>query len=197
MWAAPAPRTGLPRISAISASVRPSTSATDICESPINFVSANEPRSVPHDGGIRLDADQWSGRPGSLDKSLRTGKLIEEVIFMSRIDLSPIPLAIGMMVALMAGSASAQSINLTGVYRCVQVCRGDLPAHITQNGPELNLLTESGAASRAWPDWFSPANRIWVDAFNESAVFSPDGMLIQFDNGTIWHRELPPLRRRY
>ena len=91
---------------------------------------------------------------------------------MSRIDLSPIPLAIGLMVALTAGSASAQSINLTGVYRCVQVCRGDLPAHITQNGPELNLLTESGAASRAWPDWFSPANRIWVDAFNESAVFS-------------------------
>jgi hypothetical protein len=46
-----------------------------------------------------------------------------------------------------------------------------------------------------------PANRIWVDAFNESAVYSPDGMLIQFDNGTIWQRGLPPppppLRRRY
>jgi len=162
------------------------------------FGRAKDQKSAPaYDDEVRLDADQWSGRAGSLDKSLRTGKLIEEVIFMSRIYLSRIPLAVGLMVALTAGSASAQSINLTGVYRCVQVCRGDLPAHITQNGPELNLLTESGAASRAWPDWFSPANRIWVDAFNESAVFSPDGMLIQFDNGTIWHRELPPLRRRY
>ena len=110
-----------------------------------------------------------------------------------------LPLAIGLVVALAAGSASAQSINLTGVYQCIQMCRGDQLAYVTQNGPELNLLTESGAASRAWPDWYSPANRIWVDAFNESAVYSPDGMLIQFDNGTIWQRYLPPpppLRRR-
>jgi len=103
--------------------------------------------------------------------------------------LSP---AIGLVALLAAGSASAQSINLTGIYRCVQMCRGDLPAHVTQNGPELNLLTEAGVPSRAWPDWYSPANRIWIDAFNESAVYSPDGMLIQFDNGTIWQRDLPP-----
>jgi hypothetical protein len=95
-------------------------------------------------------------------------------------------------VSLAATGASAQSADLTGVYRCIQMCRGNLPAYVTQNGPELNLLTEAGVPSRAWPDWFYPATRIWIDAFNQSAVYSPDGMLIQFDSGTIWQRDLPP-----
>jgi hypothetical protein len=82
---------------------------------------------------------------------------------------------------------------LAGIYRCIQMCRGGQPAYVTQNGLELNLLTEAGTPSRAWPDWFSPVNRIWVDAFNESAVYSPDGVHIQFDNGTIWQRDLLPL----
>ena len=46
---------------------------------------------------------------------------------------------------------------------------------------------------------FAPASRIWVDALNQGAVYSPDGMIIQFDNGTIWQRDLgepPPPRRR-
>lgn len=107
-------------------------------------------------------------------------------------------LVLSTVAALAATGASAQSINLTGIYRCVQMCRGDLPAYVTQNGSELNLLTETGVPSRAWPDWYSPVNRIWIDAFNESAVYSPDGMLIQFDNGTIWQRDLGPVppRRR-
>jgi hypothetical protein len=99
---------------------------------------------------------------------------------------------VGVVSVLVMTGASAQSINLTGIFRCIQMCRGELPAYVTQNGPELNLLSEAGVPSRAWPDWYSPANRIWVDTFNESAVYSPDGMLIQFDNGTIWQRELPP-----
>lgn len=100
-------------------------------------------------------------------------------------------------VALAATAASAQSVNLTGMYKCIQMCRGDLPAYVTQNGPELNLLTEAGVPSRAWPDWYSPANRIWIDAFNESTVYSPDGMLLQFDKGTIWQRDIgPPPRLR-
>jgi hypothetical protein len=126
----------------------------------------------------------------------------------SRLMLMAIPLTIGVMALFATGSASAQSINLTGVFKCIQmcrggmpVCRGGMPAYVTQNGAALNLLTEAGVASRAWPDWYAPYNRIWVDAFNESAVYSPDGMLIQFDNGTIWQRDLPPppppLRRRY
>ena len=110
-------------------------------------------------------------------------------------------LAAGFIAVLGMNGASAQSVNLTGVFTCIQMCRGSLPAYITQNGSELNLLTEAGVPSRAWPDWYSPANRIWVDAFDESAVYSPDGMLIQFDSGTIWQRGLPPppppLRRRY
>jgi hypothetical protein len=112
-----------------------------------------------------------------------------------------ISMAIAIVAAFGATGASAQSVNLTGVFTCIQMCRGSSPAYVTQNGSELNLLTEAGVPSRAWPDWYSPANRIWVDAFNESAVYSPDGMLIQFDNGTIWQRGLPPppppLRRRY
>src|ERR1700751_2127133 len=99
---------------------------------------------------------------------------------------------IGIVAGLMGTNASAQTVDLTGTYQCVRMCRGDLPAHVTQNGTELNLLTEAGVPSRAWPDWFSPASRIWIDAFNEGAVYSPDGMVIQFDNGTIWQRGLPP-----
>jgi len=49
---------------------------------------------------------------------------------------------------------------------------------------------------RAWPDWFSPTSRIWIDAFNQGAVYSPDGLVIQFDNGTIWHRGVPVQRPR-
>jgi hypothetical protein len=113
--------------------------------------------------------------------------------------------AIGVLAVLVATEASAQSINLTGAYRCVEACRAGLvggPAFITQNGPNLNLLDEAGQPARAWPDWFAPATRIWVDAWNEGAVYSPDGITVQFDNGTIWVRDLGPapspvLRRRH
>jgi hypothetical protein len=106
---------------------------------------------------------------------------------------------------LIATETSAQSINLTGAHRCVEACRAGLvgsPAFITQNGPNLNLLNEAGQPAHAWPDWFAPATRIWVDAWNEGAVYSPDGMTVQFDNGTIWARDLgpppppPPVLRR-
>jgi hypothetical protein len=36
--------------------------------------------------------------------------------------------------------------------------------------------------ARTWPDWLSPASRIWIDAFNESAVYPP---------ATIWQRGPP------
>ncbi len=109
-------------------------------------------------------------------------------------------LIIGAVALLTATGAAAQSADLSGTWQCVQNCRGDMLAHITQNGPELNLVTEAGVPSRAWPDWFYPAHRIWIDAYNISAVYTPDGMTIQFDNGTIWQRYVPPppppLRRR-
>jgi hypothetical protein len=111
-------------------------------------------------------------------------------------------LLIGIIVTFAATATQAQSINLTGRYKCTQMCRMGLeghPAYVTQNGPDLNLLNEAGAAARAWPDWFAPATRIWIDVWGMGAVYSPDGMRIQFDNGTLWERDLglpPPLRRR-
>ena len=111
--------------------------------------------------------------------------------------------AIVVLAVLFATEASAQSINLTGAYKCVEACRAGppgSPAFITQNGYNLNLLNEAGQPARAWPDMFAPATRIWVDAWNEGAVYSPDGMIVQFDNGTIWARDLgpppPPVHRR-
>ena len=104
-------------------------------------------------------------------------------------------LAAGLLAACAATGASATSVNLTGTYRCIQMCRnGDIgyPTYITQNGDNLNLVTETGASLQAWPDWNAPNSRIWIDARNESAVYSPDGMRIQFDDGRVWQRDLGP-----
>jgi hypothetical protein len=54
------------------------------------------------------------------------------------------------------------------------------------------VVTEAGIPSRAWPDWYFPTTRIWVDALNQSAVYTPDGLVIQFDSGTVWRRDIPP-----
>jgi hypothetical protein len=106
-----------------------------------------------------------------------------------------LPLVIGAVAAFAASGASAQSINLTGTYRCIQDCRdGGLggPAFVTQNGESLNLVTETGESYRAWPDVTAPNSRLWVDVRNESAVYSPDGLRIQFDDGRIWERDFGP-----
>ena len=97
--------------------------------------------------------------------------------------------------ALAATPALAQDINLTGRYLCIQNCVVVEPgrfAFVTQNGRDLNIVNEAGMASRAWIDY---PGRIWVDRAQVGAVYSPDGMTIQFDNGTIWQRAvelLPP-----
>ena len=93
-----------------------------------------------------------------------------------------------------ATAASAQTVNLTGMYRCIEGCRGPVgsPAFVTQNGPNLNLVNEAGQPSRAWPDTFAPLSKIWADDWNMAAVYSPDGITIQFDNGTIWQRDMGP-----
>jgi hypothetical protein len=81
----------------------------------------------------------------------------------------------------------------------VQGCSGDLPAAVSQAGRELNLVNEAGLPSRAWIDW---PGHIWAQNFNQGAIYSPDGMTIQFDGGTVWQRAplesepLPPLRGR-
>lgn len=107
-----------------------------------------------------------------------------------------LPLVIGVIGAVaFASGASAQSVNLTGNYRCIQDCRDGLvgaPTFVTQNENQLNLVTETGEFFRAWPDVTAPFSRIWIDARNESAVYSPDGMRIQFDDGRVWQRDFGP-----
>ena len=107
--------------------------------------------------------------------------------------------AIAAAAVFAASTASAQTVNLTGMYRCIEGCRAapvGSPAFVTQNGWNLNLVNEAGQPSRAWPDATAPMTKIWADDWNVAAVYSPDGMTIQFDNGTIWQRDIgpPPLR---
>jgi hypothetical protein len=109
--------------------------------------------------------------------------------------------AIAVSAALVATDASAQGVNLTGQYRCIEGCYAARPgqfAYVTQNGWELNMVNDAGLASRAGLDY---PGRIWVAQANMGAIYSPDGMTIQFDNGTVWKRApeaplAPPRRRR-
>jgi hypothetical protein len=104
-------------------------------------------------------------------------------------------LALGLLAACAVTSASAETVNLTGTYRCIQMCRNGMigaPAFVTQNERAVNLTTETGEAYRAWPDWNAPYSRIWIDARDEGAVYSPDGMRIQFDDGRVWQRVIGP-----
>lgn len=97
--------------------------------------------------------------------------------------------ALTFIAASVATEASAQGVDLTGQYRCVQACAGPEGqlAFVTQVGWNLNLQNEAGEPSRAWVDW---TGHIWAKHWNEGAVYSPDGMMIQFDRGTIWQRDL-------
>jgi hypothetical protein len=91
--------------------------------------------------------------------------------------------------------ASAETVNLTGTYRCIQMCRDGMvgaPTFVTQNEQAVNLTTETGESYRAWPDWNAPFSRIWIEARGEGAVYSPDGMRIQFDDGRVWQRDIGP-----
>ena len=87
--------------------------------------------------------------------------------------------------------------GLSGQFQCVQGCAGGVAgtAFVTQNGWELNLVNEIGQPSRAWVDY---PGHIWVQNWNEGAVYSPDQMTIQFDNGTVWSKNVilvvPPRR---
>jgi BA14K-like protein len=98
----------------------------------------------------------------------------------------------GVALALMATGASAQpAVNLTGTYRCVQACAPGFErstASVTQNGRDLNMVSESGIAIRAWLDWYAPTSRIWLETLHQGAVYSADGMTIQFDRGSVWER---------
>jgi hypothetical protein len=87
--------------------------------------------------------------------------------------------------------------GLSGQFQCIQGCAGGVagPAFVTQNGWDLNIVNEIGQPSRAWIDY---PGHIWVQNWNEGAVYSPDQMTIQFDNGTVWSKNgilvVPPRR---
>jgi hypothetical protein len=107
--------------------------------------------------------------------------------------MKTIPSAVAMMAALVATDASAQGVNLTGRWQCVALCLGPPGslAFITQNGWQLNVVSEAGVPSRAWVDY---PGRIWVEGAYQGAIYSPDGFTLQFDRGTVWQRapEVPP-----
>lgn len=102
--------------------------------------------------------------------------------------------AVGVFAVLFAASgAVAQTPNLSGRYRCIQMCQAgpDTRAYVTQSGTDINVLDESGGASRAWVDW---PGHFWVDKWQEGALVSPDGMTIQFDRGRVWQRDIGLVR---
>jgi hypothetical protein len=97
------------------------------------------------------------------------------------------------VVAPVIAPAPGQVLNVSGQFQCIQGCAGGLPglAFVTQNGWDLNLVNELGQPTRAWVDW---PGHIWAQSWNEGAVYSPDGMTIQFDNGAVWQRSLQLLQ---
>ena len=106
------------------------------------------------------------------------------------------------VLAVSVTGASAQVLNLTGQFQCVRLCLTTQPAfaYLTQADWELNLVNEAGVPSRGWIVY---PGHIWVASWNEGALYSPDGMTIQFDNGAVWQRVIdvpvvgPAIRRHY
>jgi len=103
-------------------------------------------------------------------------------------------IASALAATLVAGNASAQGINLTGRWQCVAMCLAPPGsfAFITQNGWEFNALNEVGQQSRGWIDY---PGHVWLERPGLGAVYSPDGVALQFENGTVWQRApevLPP-----
>jgi hypothetical protein len=102
-----------------------------------------------------------------------------------------VAVAFVLATSLITTSASAQFVNLSGTYQCVQGCQAGAtgPAFVTQNGWDMNVTNEVGEPARGWIDWYG---HIWFPSWNQGALFSPDGMTIQFDRGTVWQRDMGP-----
>jgi len=101
-----------------------------------------------------------------------------------------------------AAMAQVNGVDLNGRYFCVANCLGQPGsiAFVTQHGWELNMVNDAGQPSRAWVNF---PGRLWVDRLQEGAIYSTDGMTIQFDRGAIWQRAMegpppppPPIRYR-
>ncbi len=98
--------------------------------------------------------------------------------------------AAAMVAASLSFPASAQVLDLTGLYRCVGGCdttRLGQAGFVSQNGWDLRIVNEVGVPARAWIDW---PGHIWVKYLDEGALYSADGMTIQFEDGTVWQRDI-------
>jgi hypothetical protein len=99
-----------------------------------------------------------------------------------------------------AASAQIQILDLSGRYRCVELCAAGPPgefAYITQSGTELRLVDDAGTP---WRGYVERPGRIWVHRLEQVALYSADGTRIQFERGTVWQRDFgdvaPAPRRR-
>jgi hypothetical protein len=93
-------------------------------------------------------------------------------------------------IALNVTVASAQVGDISGRYRCVQMCKGGRsgPAFITHaegSVDDFELVNEVGVPARAWID--APGH-MWIQDWKLGALFGFDGLTIRFDNGTVWRR---------
>lgn len=89
------------------------------------------------------------------------------------------------------GASAQDVVNLSGEFTCVQGCMNNSPgpAFVTQNGWTMNFVNEAGQPTRAWID---RPGHIWTDFWQEGATYSPDGMSIVFDSGSVWQRGFVP-----
>lgn len=97
--------------------------------------------------------------------------------------------ALGLMFS--ATVLAQEVLNLSGQFRCVQGCEAGLvnqPVYVAQRGWDLRLLNEAGVPARAWID---RPGHLWVQSWNEGAVYSADGMTIWFRRGTVWEGARP------
>ena len=78
------------------------------------------------------------------------------------------------------------------VHLCVPGYEG-ARAFVAQSGSQVNLVSESGDGATGYIEW---PRRIWSDTWDKGAMVSPDGIKIQFDDGTVWIREMPVVHYR-
>ena len=70
------------------------------------------------------------------------------------------------------------AVNLTGEYRCVQLCQLDHVGWQRHSERVEDINCEAGQSSLALVSF---GGRIWAENWNEGAVYSQVGMIIQFD----------------
>jgi hypothetical protein len=94
---------------------------------------------------------------------------------------------LGVLLSFATAALAQDVVNIAGPYRCLRGCAGPGVAYVAQSGWHPSLTNEAGRFSKAWIDH---PGHIWAQSFNEGAVYSADGMSLQFDRGSVWQRDL-------